>query len=368
MLKLKQTNQTWLVLLAAFSLSVPPAKASTFVCGNVSGTWSLTGSPYIATCNLTVPSGQTLIIQPGVTIIMGQGLNMTVNGNIVADGTAAQRITIRGALGSFYFDKIQINYTGGAQSRFVNCSISDAINALSLDIPTDAIMAPQIPSCIFSNCTDTCIVEDAMANDWFHPILNGSIQNCRFHSSSNAIQLTVGGYGHSCYGGYCTGQGAISQVIANNLFQNLSGIAIAIKVNAEYEARPSNPKVVNNVFLQCAVGMQKTGSAPDFNEEITYNCFYNNQTNFVGYPAGVYGTICCVNPNGTPCDLVNNIFENPLFCETTNYTLSKPPARPSGRGAASTLSLMNCNTARVSSAFAVACFSAFTARSRCNSI
>ena len=105
-----------------------------------------------------MPSGQTLTIQPGVTLIMGQGLEMDVEGTISAVGTAAQRILIRGASPSLYWDEIYINYNGGAQSTFVNCNITDATNALQLNMyQITATMAPQIANCIFSNCVGTCV-------------------------------------------------------------------------------------------------------------------------------------------------------------------------------------------------------------------
>jgi len=52
----------------------------TLVSGNVSGTWSPTGSPYVIVDNCTVPAASTLTIQPGTVVIIGQGLNLTVNG------------------------------------------------------------------------------------------------------------------------------------------------------------------------------------------------------------------------------------------------------------------------------------------------
>ena len=63
--------------------------AATFVSGGVSGTWYKTNSPYVVSGNITVPSGQILTIQPGVTVIIGQGLNIACEGAISAIGTAA---------------------------------------------------------------------------------------------------------------------------------------------------------------------------------------------------------------------------------------------------------------------------------------
>jgi hypothetical protein len=307
------------LFVATLAASLCLARASTFVCGNVSGAWTTTGSPYVATCNLTVPSGQTLTIQPGVTLIMGQGLNMDVEGAISAVGTAAQRIIIRGASPSLYWDKIYINYNGGAQSTFVNCTITDATNALQLNMfQITATMAPQIADCIFSNCVDTCVYGAASPGGFDNnPNLAGYMVNCKFSASSNGIHLYNSGTG---YGG--ASQGTINMTVVNNLFQGLTGTAMWFDIGSNPYPQTSTPKADNNIFLQCGTAVEQTGSSGYYNEEIAYNSFYNCSTNFVGLAAGIYGTICCQNARGTNCDLAYNIFQNPLFAETVSYTLS----------------------------------------------
>lgn len=72
--------------------------AYTTLCGNVSdgsgGPLTVADGPYWVTCNVTVPAGQTLTIQPGVEIQFDQGgRKITSVGNTNADGSTA-RITI----------------------------------------------------------------------------------------------------------------------------------------------------------------------------------------------------------------------------------------------------------------------------------
>lgn len=60
--------------------------------GNVSGTWTTAGSPYHVTGNITVPSGQTLSIDPGVIVKFDSALGMTVNGILLANGNETDSI------------------------------------------------------------------------------------------------------------------------------------------------------------------------------------------------------------------------------------------------------------------------------------
>jgi hypothetical protein len=301
----------WRVAMCLLTLagSLQVVHAATYVCGDVWDSWTKANSPYVATCDLIVPGGQTLTIQPGVTVKLIQGCKMTVNGNLVANGTPTERITICGTSPSVYWDQIDINYGGGAQSSFVNCDISGATNAVffhvySLGVP----LAPQFIGCTFSNCLEACILGGATA--WAGvPDLRPLISSCRFINSSNGVHMVSDG-------------AKANPTIANNLFIAMTGKAHWFEVGYYGISAPSNPKTVNNVFHQCATALTKTGSSPSLNDEISYNCLYNNQTNFVGYPPGGYGAICCVNARGTNCDLANNIFVDPLFCETTSYTLS----------------------------------------------
>ncbi|HVO33391.1 MAG TPA: right-handed parallel beta-helix repeat-containing protein, partial [Elusimicrobiota bacterium] len=83
--------------MAAFGLLVgglcaADGWAATPIAGNLSGTLTLSGSPYEATGSVTVPAGQTLAIEPGVLIMMSPNTTFTVDGALLAPGASAAPI------------------------------------------------------------------------------------------------------------------------------------------------------------------------------------------------------------------------------------------------------------------------------------
>jgi hypothetical protein len=69
-------------------------KAYTQLCGNVydgsGGPLTIAGGPYWVTCNVTVPSGQVLSINPGVEIQFEQGAKITSSGQTNANGSTGR--------------------------------------------------------------------------------------------------------------------------------------------------------------------------------------------------------------------------------------------------------------------------------------
>ena len=53
--------------------------------------WSLDGSPYTLTGNITVSQDVRLSIAPGVVVNMGPGVNLVVSGELIAQGTSTSQ-------------------------------------------------------------------------------------------------------------------------------------------------------------------------------------------------------------------------------------------------------------------------------------
>lgn len=84
-----------LVMLIAASPTLLLAQ-TTIPGGNVSGTWTAAGSPYLVQGNIAIHTDSTLNIQPGVEVSFQGNYLLTVNGFLQAIGTATDSIHFRG--------------------------------------------------------------------------------------------------------------------------------------------------------------------------------------------------------------------------------------------------------------------------------
>jgi len=77
----------------------PAAWSQTPVIGNVSGSWTILGSPYIVMGDITVPTNQFLTIQAGVQVMFQGDYFFTVRGGLCAWGNSADSVKFIAAAG-----------------------------------------------------------------------------------------------------------------------------------------------------------------------------------------------------------------------------------------------------------------------------
>ncbi|MCB1121116.1 MAG: right-handed parallel beta-helix repeat-containing protein, partial [Verrucomicrobiae bacterium] len=91
---------------------------------NTNTTWSLAGSPYTLTGNVTVAAGVTLTIQPGVQVIANQFIGLTVNGVLSAVGTSGSPTVFVGSSSQpGWWAGIDITNEGSATLEY--CEVKD---------------------------------------------------------------------------------------------------------------------------------------------------------------------------------------------------------------------------------------------------
>jgi len=73
-------------------------------------TLTAAGGPWRVTSDLTVPAGITLTIEPGTTVFFDAGTTLTVNGRLVAEGTALRHIRLTSTPGSTGWGGISFEY------------------------------------------------------------------------------------------------------------------------------------------------------------------------------------------------------------------------------------------------------------------
>jgi hypothetical protein len=127
-------------------LALAAAAAATNVSGTIAAntTWTLAGSPWHVTGAVTVNSGVTLTVEPGVSVIFDGNHSLVVNGALVVNGTAGSHVTFQGtgaSAGQWQAIRLQgalpstLNYTdvrhGGSSSAYGSVYVNGATVALN---------------------------------------------------------------------------------------------------------------------------------------------------------------------------------------------------------------------------------------------
>ena len=165
----------------------------TNVSGTIDGVWTLAGSPYILTGDITIQNGDSLIIEPGVEIrFPDYNFDLLVQGTLIAQGNA---------IDSIFFNGISnisgsSNSTHGGQLRFYSSSSSSILEFVVLDSLGDSSTSPQA---ILAESSSLTITNSTIKNSENRGIrvISGnapSITFCNFENNNKAIYLdgTIG--------------------------------------------------------------------------------------------------------------------------------------------------------------------------------
>lgn len=322
--------------------------AQTVVTGDVSGTWEISGSPYLLIENCTIPTGDSLIIEPGVEIGFGKSVSLHVYGKIMANGTSDNNIIFKTINDTVKFDYVHVfNGTSSPPiSEFSYCKFRNAhkglyIHAYGRIDNAYTTLKTNISNCSFDSSVTTGIYIRSQAVDasqymtprrrsaMASPVING----CTFSGNKTGVEMDIQGTGSAYYSA-----GNTNAIVQNNFFINISGPAINILQNSLNGGTPSivnntlincergvwmqdeefDATIINNIFYAIDTVVERIGSNSSV---VFYNCFYNNKQNYVGYPE-TFGDVIMKNRNNDSCDIGQNIYLDPLLINTSNYHLS----------------------------------------------
>jgi hypothetical protein len=90
----------------------------------------------------------------------------------------------------------------------------------------------------------------------------------------------------------------------------------------------ADAKISNCIIINCVnVGIVNSDNAALYAADIIYNCFWGNTDNFAGFsiPAGFGLNGPYQNFNNDSCDINFNIYNDPMFVDTTNNNFNLQP-------------------------------------------
>jgi len=301
--------RTIILFLAALILTHPFSFAQTNIPGgNISGTWTLAGSPYLIQGAVMIPDNSTLTIEPGVTVNFQGAYKLYVQGCLHAIGTVADTIIFTAADTTIGWQGIQFDNTPvtNDSSKFYYCKLQYSKS----NIGGGAFSTVNFPKIIISNCNISHCRADAYPGGGAIHCAGGNIiiEHCFIYNN----YTTYSGGGICCEN---SNPAILYNIISNNY---ASGCGGAINCSGIYNT--SNANISNNVIINNKAsnggGIYSSNNSP----KILSN-FISNNTATNG------GGISC-NGAGVP-DMTNNIISNNtatnggggIYCD---YTYSSP--------------------------------------------
>lgn len=344
-LLLISTNTILISQVLQTGVSVP-------VSGNVSGVWQGTNT-YQVTGHLVVPLNQTLSLAAGAVVRFLGNYSLTVYGTLLANGTAANPITISSAnSNSQNADWQGIFVDAGAELEMRYCLVEkcttgvfiDHVQAIiensefryfsstgiSLNLSSSTVRSNEIHDYTLTPGTRGLVAYDGRPTVECNTFYNGSGSgiNCQsdgifknnilhhlnlgFSCSGNTSAKISNNYIHNCNWGIRVGESVqtiVEPVITNNtLWRNQTGIMIPTFY--------AKPVIVNNTIAENTVGINQFNCATCVNTPsvLTHNNLWNNSGgNYIGLPIPGLGQSVSQNSNGTPVDPYFNISADPQF-------------------------------------------------------
>jgi hypothetical protein len=313
-----------------FFILITDAFAQTFIPpGDVSGYWVSAGSPFYIEGEVTVPDGETLTIEPGVSVIFLGHYKFNIQGRLIAIGTQQDSISFTADSIEIGWHGIRFNYTPNTNdtSKLVYCSFrygkANTGVSSSWDRCGGAILIGAFDKVLISDC----LFEYNMTNGDISPTIGGAaifiksaspiITNSTFRNNTGTTECSILSLYNSIY------NSDTNPVITNNKFLNNSGPHGPVTC-CYNNAIISNNFISGNVTSRAGGGIFTVST----NAIVTNNIVINNQcfggegegggikcwindkaifiNNTIAYNSSTIGGGICCNQNSDP-DFINNI-------------------------------------------------------------
>jgi len=189
-----------LALVPRWSFNRPGPVVGTDLCGTLAEDVTLEAeeSPYTVSCDVTVAEGATLRIEPGVQVLVADGVDIVVEGQIVAVGTEGTPISFQPNGGRWNELRIEPSgATAGLQSTLRHVHFSGGTDLVRIEHTGDA----------------TVLVENCAFDRWSHTAFEWNdaprltVRRCEFGLDTPEDERdveTVKGHGGGALVEYCT--------------------------------------------------------------------------------------------------------------------------------------------------------------------
>jgi parallel beta-helix repeat protein len=182
------------------------------------GPWTISGSPYIVTGDITVPLSEILTIEPGVNVKFDGGYNIFVKGNLTMVGTSIEKIwlkTNKASPTNNDWGGVTIESTGHAEIEY--CDFRNGNKAINLDSSSN------------NNITNCNFYNNYYAIYFWFTSTNNNVSDNSFKNNYNSI---------SVYGGW-------DNKISGNSFEH----TLNDQEYCFYISSSLNISVTNNYFV-----------------------------------------------------------------------------------------------------------------------
>lgn len=237
-------------LVASASTTVPP--------GEVSGTWSVAGSPYVVQGDIEIPGGETLVIDPGVTVQFETDAGLSANGTLTAVGTTASPIR---------FTSAQVSPSPGDWDGLRIYSSTSSLAWIEINYAVDGLLisrsSPTVSDCTIRSNADDGIRVAANAFGCGGSRAAPTIARCLVELNlDDGVEFH--GYGSGSTGCTVPKTGSVGGTLTDSTVRYNTGTGIVIRAIDGYNANGyANPEVLGcEIHDNGGDGILVTGDDP----------------------------------------------------------------------------------------------------------